>query len=65
MATVAKMAKVIGKTFTIRDTRTDATYEATVTDAKEMYGKLRVQVDHKATWFEPNWNELKALEYSD
>ena len=59
-----QMATMIGKTITLYDRRTGHCYQATITDSKENWGKLRLQVEQDSlddVWFEPDSKELASI----
>ena len=60
-ATLANLVNILGKKITLIDQRTGAEYQATVTDGKESWSRLRIQVDNSGTWFEPTNRELATI----
>jgi hypothetical protein len=58
--TGAGLAKIIGKKIRLTDPRTGHEYQATVVDAKHLWGKTRVKVTETGNWFEPTNRELDS-----
>lgn len=56
-----ELASIIGKTIAFTCPRTGTTYNATVTDAKLQWGKLRLEVSDSGVWFEPTHLEAAML----
>jgi hypothetical protein len=57
----AELAKFLNKSIVILDQRTNRTYTAKIMDATHQYGKLRLKVSEKGSWFEPTATELKNV----
>jgi hypothetical protein len=56
--TGAGLAKLIGKKILLNDQRTGHPYEALIVDAKDAWGKTRIQVVENGPWFEATNKEL-------
>ncbi len=62
MAFSAKdLAQYLGKTITLRDARTGAGYAPAITNAREAWGKLRLEVEDSGIYFEPTPVELDSI----
>ena len=60
--TTKDLAQLLGKTIRLKDDRTAFEYKARITDAKEGWGRLRIQVNDYSRWFEPTTNDLRTAE---
>jgi hypothetical protein len=58
-----KLAKLIGASMRLTDSRTGLGYDAFITDVNLQWGKVRVQLFDGGPWFEPTCNELKSAGY--
>jgi hypothetical protein len=56
--TGAALARIIGKTVQLTDARTGQKYQTTILDAKDAWGKIRIQVVLGGPWFEFEMKEL-------
>lgn len=58
-----KLAKLIGASMRLTDSRTGLAYDAFIVDVNLQWGKIRVQLLDNGPWFEPTYNELKSAGY--
>ena len=58
---LAEASKLLNKTITLFDPRSGTHFEAKVTNIKEAWGVMRMQVNHSGTWFVPASSELGTI----
>jgi len=58
-----KLAKLIGASMRLTDSRTGLAYDAFISDVKSEWGKIRVQLFDGGPWFEPTYKELQSAGY--
>lgn len=59
--TTRELMELLGKTITIKDTRTGVWYDHVIADACTRWGQLRIQLAGPGVWFQPTSAELETI----